>query len=108
MIFSDAWAMVGVIVTPSIGSTSVSSAGSTSRIRATAASGSEGSSPNPRSSAAGASVTSYGGWRSASAVSTGASFSSALSPVRGSDAWPAAPRAVTLKRKIPFSAQQTP
>ena len=26
----------------------------------------------------------------------------------GSDAWPAAPCAVSLKRKIPFSPQQTP
>ena len=44
----------------------------------------------------------------ASASSAGASFASALSPMRGIDAWPARPRAVSVKRKTPFSATQTP
>ena len=34
--------------------------------------------------------------------------SRALSPVLGSEAWPAVPCAVSVKRKTPFSATQTP
>jgi len=48
--------------------------------------------------AAGASVSSNPSGCSPSAVRIGASLSSALSPVRGIEAWPAAPSAVTLKR----------
>jgi len=108
LILPEALAIVGVRVTPNIGSIRVRSRGSAAAIRARAAPGSAGSSPRPRSRAAEASVTvNDSGW-SASRARIGASLSSALSPVRGSDAWPAAPWAVTLKRKIPFSAQHTP
>jgi hypothetical protein len=108
LILSDAWAIVGVSVTPSIGSSSTSSSGACAAMFANAPDGSDGSSPSRSSSAAGASVRSGEGWRAASRSSTGPSFSNALSPIRGSDACPAAPRAVTLKRKIPFSPQHTP
>jgi hypothetical protein len=42
------------------------------------------------------------------ASSTGAIFSSALSEMPGMEAWPAVPSVVTVKRKTPFSATQTP
>ena len=48
-------------------------------------------------------VTSQPGRRSASASSSGPSFSRALSATIGRDAWPATPSVVSVKRKTPFS-----
>ena len=47
-------------------------------------------------------VGSGGGCSSSRAIS-GASFSSAFSPIRGSEAWPATPDVFSRTRKIPFS-----
>ena len=54
LILSEAWIIVGVSVTPNIGSTSFSSAGSAAPIRASASPGRAGSSPSASSIAAGA------------------------------------------------------
>ena len=56
----------------------------------------------------GSGLSSSEGWRSRIAWSSGASLVSALSPIRGIDACPASPWVVSVKRKTPFSATQTP
>ena len=58
LIFSPAEMIVGATVTPSVGSNSAASRGSTSRMRSSAPSGSSGSSPIARRNARGSSVTS--------------------------------------------------
>jgi len=58
LILVDALLIVGVSVTPNMGSTSVRRRGSAAPICSRAAPGSSGFSPSPRSNAAGASVTS--------------------------------------------------
>ena len=83
---------VGASVTPSIGSTSIARIGSRSRSASSTGAGSPSSGrPSSASSARGASVTSKAGWRSPIACSSGAIFSSALSPIFGIEAWPATP-----------------
>ena len=109
LIFSEPQMRVGASVTPSIGSTSIARPASRLRRRSSAAAGSpSGATPRPSSSARGPSVRSKAGWRSAMRASSGAIFSSALTPIFGIDAWPATPSVVTRKRKTPFSATQTP
>jgi len=81
LIFSDAWIMVGVSVTPSIGSMKISRSGARLPIDSSAAAGCEGSSPSARSSAAGPSVSANENSALASFASTGDNLSSALSPV---------------------------
>ena len=49
-------------------------------------------------------MRSKAGWRAPRRSSSGAIFSSALSPIFGIDAWPATPSVVSVKRKTPFSA----
>ena len=82
LILSLANARVGDSVTPSIGSTKVASHGSCARTCSSAAAGSPSTStPSAASSAVGAVVTSKSGWRSRIACSSGATFSSAFSPL---------------------------
>ena len=102
LILSEAWAIVGASVTPSMGSTSMARIGSLPR------SSCSPPTPSPSIRACGAVVTSNDGWRSAIALSSGASLSSALSPILGIEAWPATPSVRRMKRKTPFSATQTP
>src|SRR5215208_6573385 len=108
LILSDARAMVGVRVTPRSGSTSTATRGSVFAASLTAVSGSDGSMPSAVSSDSGSGLSSSEGWRSRIACSSGASFVSALSPIRGIDAWPASPWVVSVKRKTPFSATHPP
>ena len=90
--------IVGANVTPSVGSTSGASRGSTSRTRcSSAASGSPASTPSAveqRARGLGVDVEA-GPALGRAAASTGASLSSALSASPGTEAWPAAPRART-------------
>jgi hypothetical protein len=108
LIFSEALAMVGVSVTPSVGSTSTASRGSRASTAARAASRSPSSAiPRAARKASGSGVSSNVGRRSAIAWSRGASLVSALSPIRGMEAWPARPLVASVKRKTPFSATPT-
>ena len=108
--FSPARALVGVIVIPIIGSTSRSASRAISGPSARIASRPARSPSSPSSSwpvtternASPTSLGSIGGWPSSFAI-RGASFSSALSPTFGSEAWPARPATLSLIRKIPFS-----
>ncbi len=109
LIFVEALIFVGASVTPSSGSTSIARPGSRARRRSSAAAGSpSGSRPRPSSRARAPSVRSKPGCWACIAASSGAIFSSALSPIFGIDAWPATPSVVRRKRKTPFSATQTP
>ena len=58
-----------------------------------------GATPSPSSSAIVPSVRSKPGWRSAMRASSGAIFSSALTPIFGIEAWPATPSVVSAKAK---------
>ena len=108
LIFCEAAAIVGATVTPSIGSIITASRGSRASSSRSARSGSAPSSPSARSSASDSGEGTNEGRARPSASITGASFTSALSPMRGIDAWPARPRAVTEKRNTPFSPVHTP
>ena len=83
---SEACAIVGVRVTPSIGSTMIGSAASTLAIRSTAPAGSSGSPPRRAINASATSVSSNEDWAAASFSSTAPSFNRALSPVLGMEA----------------------
>ena len=93
LIFSTALIRVGASVTPSIGSTSTReprvALAQRGQRGAGALLGVLEAEPRPSSSSRGPSVTSKPGWRAAIASSSGAIFSSALSPIAGIDAWPA-------------------
>ena len=104
----EASTIVGTRVTRIIASASGTRAGARSPSARRAGSGSPStSSPRPVSSARGAAVTSQPGLRVANASSSGASFSSALSPRPGTDAWPAIPSVLSVKRYTPFSPMLT-
>jgi hypothetical protein len=108
LIFSDARIRVGVRVTPSMGSSRTPTRGS---IALTVRSISTGSplilTPSASRNATGSGLSSSDGWRSPMACRRGAIFGSALSPIRGIEAWPARPSVVNVKRKTPFSAVHT-
>ena len=96
LIFSEALILVGVNVTPSIGSNIVARRGSAARRPRDRAGGIVGVLADRAQERArlGASA-SYAGWRSARRASSGAIFNSALSPILGIDACPATPSVVT-------------
>ena len=107
LILSDAKTRVGASDTPSIGSISGASLGSTARTRSSAAAGS--SSPVEHADRleerARLDGQAYDGWRAAKRSRIGPSFSSALSPSAGIAPCAATPSVWRTKRKTPFSAQ---
>ena len=78
-------------MTPSIGSSTIRSTGSVLAIRSIAAAGVGRIASEPLAVATATSVSSNEDCAAASFSSTGPSFSSALSPVFGSEACPASP-----------------
>jgi hypothetical protein len=105
--FSDALIIVGANVTASVGSSTTPMRGSRRSTSASACSRSLVSIPSASMKAIGSGERSSGARRRANDSSSGAIFTSALSPTRGIDACPARPLVVTVKRKTPFSPVPT-
>ena len=103
MIFSEAAIRVGASVTPSIGSTSSAERAGRSLLQLLER---HAEAVEQRARAVG--DVEAGLARRPSRCSSGAIFTSALSPIFGIDAWPATPSVIRRKRKTPFSATQTP